>query len=81
MNALMLQKGLPCAAEISANSAQEFEALISTIRTASIRGFGGSTPNRLGAAPDGCHLSADGAIRHLVDFALAPKSKNRSGNR
>ena len=30
----------------AANSAQEFEALMSTIRTASIRGRGGSTPNR-----------------------------------
>jgi hypothetical protein len=29
-----------------ANSAQEFELLISTIRTASILGFGGSTPKR-----------------------------------
>ena len=29
-----------------ANSAQALEALISTMRTASMRGFGGSTPNR-----------------------------------
>ena len=34
-----------------ANSAQEFEALMSTIRTASIRGRGGSTPNRRGGSP------------------------------
>ena len=35
----------------SANSAQEFELLISTIRTASILGFGGSTPKRRGGSP------------------------------
>jgi hypothetical protein len=34
-----------------ANSAQEFDALISTIRTASIRGRGGSTPNNRGGSP------------------------------
>ena len=34
-----------------ANSAQELEALMSTIRTASIRGRGGSTPNRRGGSP------------------------------
>ena len=34
-----------------ANSAQELEALISTIRTASIRGRGGSTPKRRGGSP------------------------------
>ena len=34
-----------------ANSAQELEALISTIRTASMRGRGGSTPNRRGGSP------------------------------
>ena len=34
-----------------ANSAQELEALISTIRTASIGGFGGSTPKRRGGSP------------------------------
>ena len=31
-----------------ANSAQEFEALMSTIRTASMRDLGGSTPKRRG---------------------------------
>ena len=35
----------------SANSAQEFDALMSTIRTASIRGFGGSTPKTQGGSP------------------------------
>ena len=34
-----------------ANSAHELEALISTTRTASIRGFGGSTPKRRGGSP------------------------------
>jgi hypothetical protein len=34
-----------------ANSAQALEELMSTMRTASSRGFGGSTPNRLGASP------------------------------
>ena len=34
-----------------ANSAQELDALMSTIRTASIRGRGGSTPNRRGGSP------------------------------
>src|SRR6266571_7432707 len=37
--------------KIPANSAHEFEALISTIRTASILGLGGSTPNRRGGSP------------------------------
>src|SRR5439155_20019982 len=35
----------------AANSAQELEALISTTRTASKRGRGGSTPNRRGVSP------------------------------
>src|SRR6516165_5700784 len=35
----------------SANSAHEFDVLMSTIRTASIRGFGGSTPKRGGGSP------------------------------
>ena len=34
-----------------ANSAQEFDELISTTRTASMRGRGGSTPNRRGGSP------------------------------
>src|SRR5450830_1439770 len=34
-----------------ANSAQELDALISTIRTAAIRGRGGSAPNRRGGSP------------------------------
>jgi hypothetical protein len=34
-----------------ANSALEFDALMSTIRTAAIRGFGGSTPKRRGGSP------------------------------
>jgi glycine cleavage system regulatory protein len=33
-----------------ANSAQALEALISTVRTATIRGFGGSTPKRVGVS-------------------------------
>ena len=37
--------------KIAANSAQALEELISTMRTASIRGFGGSTPNRAGGSP------------------------------
>ena len=37
--------------KIPANSAQEFDALISTIRTASSRGFGGSTPKRREGSP------------------------------
>jgi hypothetical protein len=35
----------------AAHSAQELEALISTMRTASIRGRGGSTPKRRGDSP------------------------------
>jgi hypothetical protein len=35
----------------AANSAQAFDGVISTIRTASIRGFGGSTPNNVGGSP------------------------------
>jgi hypothetical protein len=34
-----------------ANSAQAFDEVMSTIRTASIRGFGGSTPKRVGISP------------------------------
>ena len=34
-----------------ANSAQALEALISTMRTAAMRGFGGSTPKRVGGSP------------------------------
>ena len=34
-----------------ANSAQELDELISTTRTASMRGRGGSTPNRRGGSP------------------------------
>ena len=37
--------------KMSANSAQALEVLISTMRTASMRGFGGSTPNRAGGSP------------------------------
>ena len=36
---------------MAANSAHEFEALMSTVRTAAIRGRGGSTPNRRGGSP------------------------------
>jgi hypothetical protein len=39
-----------------ANSAHEFEEVISTIRTASMRGFGGSTPKRVGGSPFSTHL-------------------------
>src|SRR5215203_7516426 len=35
----------------AANSAQEFDSLMSTGRTASIRGRGGSTPKRRGGSP------------------------------
>ena len=35
----------------AANSAQALEEVISTIRTASIRGFGGSTANNVGGSP------------------------------
>ena len=35
----------------AANSAQALEELMSTIRTASMRGLGGSTPNRVGGSP------------------------------
>ena len=35
----------------AANSAQALDEAISTIRTASISGFGGSTPNNVGASP------------------------------
>jgi hypothetical protein len=38
-------------ANAPANSAQVLDALISTIRTAAIRGFGGSTPKRVGGSP------------------------------
>ena len=34
-----------------ANSAQAFDELMSTMRTASIRGLGGSTPNSRGGSP------------------------------
>ena len=37
--------------EDPAYSAQALETLISTIRIASIRGFGGSTPKRVGGSP------------------------------
>src|SRR4029077_8787308 len=43
-------------AKMPANSAQALEPLISTIRTASMRGFGGSTPNRRGGSPLSTHL-------------------------
>ena len=35
----------------AANSAQALEALMSTMRIASMRGLGGSTPNSLGVSP------------------------------
>ena len=37
--------------KIPANSAQALEELMSTMRIASIRGFGGSTPNSRGGSP------------------------------
>jgi len=37
-------------AKIAENSAQAFDELISTMRTASMRGFGGSSPNDEGLA-------------------------------
>src|SRR5215813_9389297 len=39
---LVVEKGFPRVAESTANSAQEFDALISTMRMASMRGRGGS---------------------------------------
>jgi hypothetical protein len=36
----------------AANSAHAFEQAMSTLRTASIRGRGGSTPNRRGVSPN-----------------------------
>jgi hypothetical protein len=47
----MIQEGLSRVRNRPANSAHEFEPLISTIRTASILGFGGSTPKRRGDSP------------------------------
>ena len=38
-----------------ANSDQEFEEVISTMRTALMRGFGGSTPKRVGGSPLSTH--------------------------
>jgi hypothetical protein len=35
----------------AASSAHAFDELISTTRTASMRGFGGSAPNRVGRSP------------------------------
>ena len=49
LGAFVLLMGGSGPAEGSANSAQELEALISTIRTASSRGRGGSTPNSRGS--------------------------------
>ena len=49
--ALVLEKGPSGRAEVAANSAQELEALMSTIRIAAIRGRDGSTPNRRGGSP------------------------------
>ena len=37
--------------KMPANSLQALEVLISTTRTASMRGLGGSTPNRVGGSP------------------------------
>ncbi len=41
--------------KMAANSAQAFEELISTMRTASMRGLGGSIPNRAGGSPFSTH--------------------------
>ena len=48
---LVLEEGRAGDRNTPANSAQEFELPISTIRTASMRGRGGSTPNRRGGSP------------------------------
>jgi hypothetical protein len=45
------RKGCRVLRNRSANSAQEFEALMLTIFTASMRGLGGSTPKRRGGSP------------------------------
>ena len=42
-------------AEENSGDAQALDVLISTIRIASIRGFGGSTPNSLGVSPFSTH--------------------------
>src|SRR5450631_3276735 len=48
---VVIEIGRAGPAKHPANSAQELEPLMSTIRTASIRGRGGSMPNRPGASP------------------------------
>jgi hypothetical protein len=47
----MIEKGLPCVTEQTGNSAQEFDPLMSALRTASIRNFGSSTPKRRAGSP------------------------------
>ena len=48
---LMVEVGLAGPAKEAANSAQELDELMSTIRTASMRARGGSTPKRRGGSP------------------------------
>jgi hypothetical protein len=73
---------------IPADSAQEFEALMSTIRTASMRGFGGSTPNRRGGSPlstqrqnlrSAVMVERIGMSRDLDPFAAASDYRKHSG--
>ena len=51
LGGLVFEKCRVSSSKVPANSAQALDALISTMRTASIRGFGGSTPNRVGRSP------------------------------
>jgi hypothetical protein len=56
--------------KIPANSAQEFEALMSTIRTPSMRGLGGSTPNSRGGSPFSTqHQNFRSAVTMFIDEA------------
>ena len=48
---LMLDEGWSRWQYTAANSAQELDVLMSTVRTASMRGRGGSTPKRRGGSP------------------------------
>ena len=47
----MRKKALPVLQKIVANSAQELEPVMSTTRTAAMRGLGGSIPNKRGGFP------------------------------
>ena len=51
IGALVLQERSTCRSVDPANSPHEFEVLMSTTRTASMRGLGGSTRNSRGGSP------------------------------